>query len=81
MLISLSQIQQIESVAQSPFYLCDDAVFAGNYDRIVAAFSARWPQMILAYSYKTNYIPWLCRLIRDKGGWAEVVSRLEYELA
>jgi len=81
MLITLSQIQQIESVAQSPFYLCDDAVFSTNYDRIVAAFSACWPQMILAYSYKTNYIPWLCRLVRDKGGWAEVVSRLEYELA
>lgn len=81
MIVNLSQIQQIESVAQSPFYLCDDTVFAGNYDRIVAAFSARWPQMILAYSYKTNYIPCLCRLIRDKGGWAEVVSRLEYELA
>ncbi|MEN6308640.1 MAG: diaminopimelate decarboxylase [Anaerohalosphaeraceae bacterium] len=81
MILNINQIQQIESVAQSPFYLCDDAVFGSNYDRIVAAFTARWPQMILAYSYKTNYIPWLCRLIRDKGGWAEVVSQLEYELA
>ena len=35
----------------------------------------------MAYSYKTNYTPYLCRIIKSKGGFAEVVSRLEYDLA
>jgi diaminopimelate decarboxylase len=80
-MLTYKKIQQIETSCKSPFYLCDGAVFRRNFDRISAAFSSRWPKFILAYSYKTNYTPYLCQIARDKGGWAEVVSRLEYDLA
>jgi diaminopimelate decarboxylase len=80
-MLTCKQIRQIETSCQSPFYLCDGRRFDSNFDRISAAFSSRWSNFILAYSYKTNYIPYLCCRIKDKGGWAEVVSRLEYDLA
>lgn len=79
--LTYDKAAKIFSVAGSPFYLCDGGQFRSNFDRISQAFSSRWPNFILAYSYKTNYIPYLCQIVKDKGGWAEVVSRLEYDLA
>ena len=80
-MISFDQIQKLEHEHGSPFYLFDENAFIKNYDDIVAAFRSRYDKFLLAYSYKTNYIPYLCSIIKNKGGWAEVVSRLEYDLA
>ncbi len=75
-------IQQLESIAgSSPFYLVDRLKFEANFDELTEAFTSRYKPFTLAYSYKTNYIPYLCDIIRQKGGWAEVVSRMEYDLA
>jgi hypothetical protein len=80
-MFSYAQLQKIEALVGTPFYICHRNKFERNFDRIYAAFSAHYPKFSLAYSYKTNYIPYFCGIIRDKGGWAEVVSRTEYELA
>lgn len=75
---------ECEAIARehgSPFYLFDRDEFVGSFQRLAHAFRARWERVLLAYSYKTNYLPYACRLVRDMGGYAEVVSRLEYELA
>ncbi len=45
------------------------------------AFSQRYPRVVVGYSYKTNYLPYICRLARNAGAYAEVVSRLEADLA
>jgi len=80
--VDLTEIKKLESIAGgSPFYLVDRRRFEQNYDNLTTAFSLRWSPFILAYSYKTNYLPYLCGIVRDKGGWAEVVSRTEYDLA
>lgn len=81
MTLSFFKIQTLASQHGSPFYLIDRQRFEANFAELTAAFQSRYSPFILAYSYKTNYIPWLCRIIRDKGGWAEVVSRMEYNLA
>lgn len=80
-MMSHEEIREIEQSYGTPFYLFDEDAFVKNYDDIVKAFSSRYKRFILAYSYKTNYIPHLCRLVKSKGGYAEVVSRLEYDLA
>ena len=80
--MDFKQIQKLESVADgSPLYLVDRARFEANFDGLTAAFGSRWQPFVLAYSYKTNYLPYLCDLVRQKGGRAEVVSRMEYDLA
>jgi diaminopimelate decarboxylase len=80
-MMSHGEIREIEHSYGSPFYLFDEDAFVKNYDDIEKAFSSRYKRFILAYSYKTNYIPHLCRIVKLKGGYAEVVSRLEYDLA
>lgn len=80
-MLTFSQIKSLASQHGSPFYLIDRRRFEQNFADLTAAFSSRWKPLAMAYSYKTNYIPYLCRIVSDKGGWAEVVSRMEYDLA
>ena len=80
-MFSYEEIDTIASQYGSPFYLLDEDAFVANYENIVAAFKSRYDRFILGYSYKTNYIPYLCNIIKERGGYAEVVSRLEYDLA
>jgi len=63
------------------WYLLDTSVFQQNFKDLSAALYSVYPKSKLAYSYKTNYIPQLCRLVDSLGGYAEVVSEMEYRLA
>ena len=63
------------------FYLIDLEKFQQNYQLFLDAFRLVYPNSQIAYSYKTNYTPRLCQLVQTMGGYAEVVSGMEYELA
>lgn len=80
-MLTHKELKNIESQFGSPVYILDEAAFKKNYDDIVNAFAGQYEKFILAYSYKTNYVPYLCNIIRSKGGYAEVVSRIEYTIA
>jgi len=80
-MITHTELENIATAYGSPFYLINKEAFIENYDNIVKVFKSRYNKFILAYSYKTNYIPYLCNIIREKRGYAEVVARLEYDLA
>ena len=64
-----------------PLMLYDMTAFERNYFEFLEAFTRRYARTRIAYSYKTNYTPALCRCVDEWGGLAEVVSGLEYELA
>jgi len=63
------------------FYLLDSVQFKQNYVELRKAFTDIYPRFNIAYSFKTNYIPDLCHIVKDMGGYAEVVSEMELELA
>lgn len=63
------------------FYLLDSEQFKNNFMELKDAFARIYPNFNIAYSYKTNYIPKLCKIINELGGYAEVVSEMEAELA
>jgi diaminopimelate decarboxylase len=65
----------------SPIYILDRQNFVRNFNGLLAEFTRYYSGIIVGYSYKTNYIPYLCRLARNLGARAEVVSRLELDLA
>lgn len=65
----------------SPLYLLDAAELLRRYRLVAESFRRAYPQTVVAYSYKTNYLPALCRLLREAGAWAAVFSELEYRLA
>ena len=63
------------------FYLLDSSKFVRNYHDLLTAFRDIYPNTFIAYSYKTNYTPKLCKLVDNLGGYAEIVSEMEYCLA
>lgn len=63
------------------FYLLDSMQFRNNFLELKSTFSSIYPHFNIAYSYKTNYTPKLCRIVNELGGYAEVVSEMEAELA
>lgn len=76
-----SQIEEITQNSSSPFYLLDVNRLRDNYKKIYQSFNSRYKNFIIGYSYKTNYLPYLCKEMLQLGAYAEVVSRLEYDLA
>ncbi len=74
----------LESLSQkygNSFYLLNIDKFRKNYNEFLSSFKDVYQNTKIAYSYKTNYIPALCKVIDKLGGFAEVVSEMEYDLA
>ncbi len=74
-------LHKIESVYGPAFYILDPQQFIKNYIALLGEFRKYYSNTIIAYSYKTNYIPRLCQIIDSLGGAAEVVSSMELQLA
>ena len=74
-------IKEIKKEYGGAFYLLNSKKFRLNYKELKEAFSSIYPKFNIAYSYKTNYTPKLCKIVNELGGYAEVVSEMEMELA
>ena len=74
-------LEELALLYGESFYLLDSKKFEQNYDEFLDVFRKIYPETYLGYSYKTNYIPKLCSIVNNKGGFAEVVSEMEYDLA
>lgn len=74
-------IQSVTNKVGDSFYYLDVEQFVSNYDSLLSSFRKLYKNTHIAYSYKTNYIPDLCKIIDLKGGYAEIVSDMEYQLA
>ncbi len=72
-----------ESLAKygSPLYVFHDAEFVENYEHLCRAMREYYPNYNPGYSYKTNYTPHICKLVKRLGGYAEVVSDMELWVA
>ena len=79
--ISWELLYKLEKQYGDSFYLLDLDRFDQNYHEFLTAFRAIYPNTNIAYSYKTNYTPKLCQMVNAWGGYAEVVSKMEYDLA
>jgi len=74
-------IKQLQAEYGEAFYLLDSAQFRKNFLELKEAFNKIYPHANIAYSYKTNYTPKLCKIVNELGGYAEVVSEMELEIA
>ena len=81
MIINKEIIQKIRDIYGEAFYLLDSNQFKKNYIELKENFSKNYSNFKIAYSYKTNYIPKLCQIVNELGGYAEVVSEMELQLA
>ena len=81
MVINSTVIENLRKEYEEAFYLLDSEQFRTNFLELKEAFSSIYPNFNIAYSYKTNYTPKFCKIVNELGGYAEVVSEMEMELA
>lgn len=79
--INQNTIRGLQTEFGEAFYLLDSAQFRKNFAELKIAFNNIYPNWNIAYSYKTNYTPKLCKIVNELGGYAEVVSEMELEIA
>jgi diaminopimelate decarboxylase len=79
--LSWQILQELEQKYGECFYLLDINKFRDNYRQFLDCFRSIYPNTNIGYSYKTNYIPKICQSVYELGGYAEVVSQMEYDLA
>lgn len=81
MKIDKQTIEKIEKKYGEAFYILDTEQFKANFIELQSAFRKYYEKTYIAYSYKTNYTPRLCKIVDDLGGYAEVVSDMEMKIA
>jgi diaminopimelate decarboxylase len=77
----LDIICSLEEAYRDSFYLFNIDKLRKNYAGMLSAFNSQYENVIIGYSYKTNYVPALLKEMSVLGAYSEVVSRLEYDLA
>jgi diaminopimelate decarboxylase len=81
MIYSYENISKVADKYGDAFYILDLDHFQKNFIELRNVFSERYPKFNIAYSYKTNYIPQICKKVDELGGYAEVVSDMEMKIA
>lgn len=66
---------------KTPYFVIIKSELDDNINSFSNALKRFWPNSLLAYSVKTNSLPWLLSYLQSKGVYAEVVSDEEYQLA
>lgn len=79
--LTIQQCNQLYKQVGTPCFLINEDLFIENIQRIKRAFHNEYNNTIVSYSFKTNYIPYICNLAKNNGCKAEVVSFLEYQIA
>lgn len=66
---------------RTPCFILDKQELERGIDGFDKSLGSFFPSHVIGYSVKTNYLPYLLSVVRDKGCYAEVVSYDEYNLA
>lgn len=66
---------------ETPYFLLRESLLRQNVAAFFTALAAEWPNAAVAYSVKTNALPWILQWMDRYGVLAEAVSDDEYELA
>ncbi len=75
-----AKLNNISKIHGDCFYLLNSQLFEENYLNMLKAFRNYYEDTHIAYSYKTNYLPKLCKIVDKNGGYAEIVSEMEWWL-
>ncbi len=79
--LSKEAIDRLSERFGCPLYVFNESGFIENAAHLERAMKALYGKYRIAYSYKTNYTPYICKTAKNLGALAEVVSGMEYELA
>lgn len=62
-------------------FVINEQKFNDNISSMLSNFRSFYPDVTIGYSYKTNYVPLICKIAHGLGCFAEVVSEMEVEMA
>jgi len=65
----------------TPLHVVDEMALRGSYRAFLGAVSAVYPRTRVFYSYKSNCVPGILRVLHEEGCGAEVISPYELWLA
>lgn len=75
------EIQNLLEKFNSPLFIVSERVIKEKYQKLKDALRVFYPDSKISYSYKTNYLPEICKILKGCGAYAEVASGFEYWLA
>lgn len=81
MILNKHVVNELRKEYGDAFYLLDSEQYRNNFLELRDTFRKIYPNFNIAYSYKTNYTPKFCKIVNELGGYAEVVSEMELEIA
>ena len=76
--IDRATIDDLVAKHGSPLFVFSERRIREKYREAYDAFSHRYPNILFAWSYKTNYLGAICCIMHQEGAVAEVVSEMEY---
>ena len=79
--ISETEVNILSQKYGTPLFIFSANKIKSNIGAFESSFKDKYPNVIVAYSYKVNALPEVLKLIHSKGAWAEVSSGFEYDLA
>ena len=79
--IGKTEVNKLADKYGSPLFIVYADKIRKNLKTFKSDFSKKYPNVIVAYSYKVNSLPEILRVIHSHGSWAEVASGFEYEIA
>lgn len=65
----------------TPLFIVCEKHLRKKYREFKHLFTSYYPKTIVSYSYKTNYLPFICKILKEERCWAEVTSSMELNIA
>lgn len=70
----------MKNIPKTPYFILDKKILLDEVNKLKGVISTYWPNTIIAYSVKTNSLPYLAKMLHGLGVYAEVVSEDEYDM-
>ena len=77
----IRNIADLVAAYGSPLILFSERLLRERMRELRDQMATRIPRFTIGWSYKTNYLGAVCRVLHQEGAWAEVVSGLEMQMA
>ena len=73
---------EVAKIFGTPLHIVDESILTENYHSFLKHFSDLYPESVeIMYSYKTNPVPGVLRVLHGEGAGAEVISPVEFRMA
>jgi diaminopimelate decarboxylase len=74
-------VEELVAAYGSPLFVYSERTIRERYRSLRDQLVRRWPDVRLAWSYKTCYLDAICQIYHQEGALAEVVSAMEFHKA